>query len=1099
MNQPALFPRRLPAACLALAGFTLLGASLLPAQTKLLRFPDIHGDRIAFSYGGDLWAAPATGGTATRLTAHPGIEVFAKFSPDGKWIAFTGQYDGDEQVYVIPSGGGEPKQLTFYPARGPLAPRWGYDNQVYGWSNDGRYVIYRSVRDSWAPGISRLYRVPLEGGPSEPLPMPVSGAGAYSPGGNQIVYSPQARDFRPEKRYGGGTANVLYIFDTETGTAKRITDGPRSSRDPMWIGKNIYFNSDRDGHFNLYSYDTGTGKTSQVTRFDTWDVRWPGTDRQERIVFELDGELQILDVKSGRTRPVPITVPDDGVNRRAAWISAANLIEQAGISPKGERVLFAARGDVFTAPVEKGPTRNLTHTPGAHEKWPAWSPDGSKVAYISDASGEEEIYVAAQDGSAPPEKITSGGKAFRYEPKWSPDNQRLAYSDKDGRLWVVSLADKTPKEIAHSTEGEIRDYRWSPGGTYLAFSMNNAAGFASLSIWNSKDGKLHRVTPGWNDESRPAWDPAGDYLYYLAIHEFHPQLSNVEFDFAGNRSAGIFALALRKDVKNPFPPESDEVAVKPAEKKEEKKDEKKKDEPKQDKEIDFEGLAQRVTAVPVEANNYSDLAAKEGALVYGIRPAAYYGRPSETKASLRVFTFKDRKETTLADDIGGFELSADGSKVLVHQGGQWNVYDASASGASSKKTVSTANVMMERVPAAEWKQIFWEVWRRYRDFFYDPNMHGFNWEAIGKRYSELLPYVAHRSDLNYVMGEMISELTVQHTYIEGGDFQIPPRPHAGLPGARFGVDTASGRYRIERIFSGQNEEATYRAPLTEVGVDAHAGDYVLAINGQEVTAKDDIYKFLRHAGDAPVELMLNSTPSLAGARKVSYRPIGNESDLIYYNWVEGNRRKVDELSGGRIAYMHLPDMGANGIREFLKWYYPQLRKDALLVDDRANGGGNISRMVIARLIRPLLAVDYSRTRATGSPYPESVFIGPKAVLVDGNSASDGDIFPWMFRTAGLGPVIGERTWGGVVGISGHGRLMDGGGVSVPEFGYANAKGEWTVEGHGVDPDIVVDNDAKSVLAGHDPQLERGIAELMKKLKESSPKIPAHAPYPVKTK
>ena len=1103
-----------PLALRVLAGAILLAAIWSPlfAQTKLLRFPDIHDSRIVFSYGGDLWVVAATGGTATRLTAHPGVELFARFSPDGQWIAFTGQYDGDEQVYVIPATGGEPRQLTYYPARGPRAPRWGYDQQVYGWANDGRYVIFRTLRDGWALGQSRLYRVPLDGGPAEPLPMPVAGSGSFSPGGNEMVYSPQARDFRPEKRYSGGTANQLYIFNLETHAAKLISEGPRASRDPMWIGKQIYFNSDKDGHFNLYAYDVASGKTTQVTRNTVWDVRWPASDRERRIVYELDGELQVLDVKTGKNTPISVHVPDDGINRRPSYISAANHIEEAELSPKGERVLFGARGDIFSAPVEHGPTRNLTHSPGAHDKHPTWSPDGSKVAFISDASGEEEIYVVAQDGSTPAEQITSGGKAMRYEPRWSPDGTRLAFSDKDGRLWVVTLADKKLQEVAHSTEGGIFDYTWSPGSGYLAFNMNNTTNISVLYIWSLQDGKLHQVTNGTFDESSPEWDPKGDYLYYIAVHEFHPQLSQIEFDFATNRSRGIFALALRKDVKNPFPMESDEVTIK---KDEPAKSDASKDKDKdklaaeakdaaakdanKDKGIDFDGLASRATRVPVEADNYFGLGVKADALIYATGPAPYYGREAPTKPALHIFAFKDRKDTKLVDDIGGFVLSRDGSKVLVRQGPAWNIYDATPTGASTKKTVPTDGLKLERVPTEEWKQIFNEVWRRYRDFFYAPNMHGHDWEAIRQRYSQLLPYVAHRTDLNYVLSEMISELTVQHTYIDGGDIQLPPRPHAGLPGARFEVDAASGRYRIAKIFQGQNEEEIYRSPLTEVGVDARVGDYVLAVNGEEVTTKQDIYKNLRNAGDAPVQLTLNTTPTLAGARKVTYRPLASESNLVYFNWVEQNRRKVDELSHGRIGYMHLPDMGEAGIREFIKWYYPQLRKEAFLIDDRANGGGNISRMVIQRLSRVMLGLDYARNRATPSVYPESVFIGPKAVLLDGNSASDGDIFPWMFRAAKLGVLIGERSWGGVVGITDHGGLMDGGHVNVPEFAYANAKGEWAVEGHGVDPDIVVDNDARSVIEGHDPQLERGVAELLKQLDQATPKLPEHGPYPVKIK
>jgi tricorn protease len=1076
----------------------------LSAQTKLLRFPDIHDNRIVFTYGGDLWMVNAAGGTAARLTAHPGVEVFAKFSPDGKWIAFTGQYDGDEQVYIMPADGGEPKQLTFYPAEGPLPPRWGYDNQVYGWSNDGHYVIYRSMRDARAHAITRLYRVPIDGGPSEPLPMPVSGAGAFSPGGNQIVYSPRARDFRTEKRYSGGQASQLYIFDTETHAAKLITEGTRASRDPMWIGKEIYYDSDRDGHFNIYAYDTVSGKTRQITRQTVWDVRWPSTDRQQRIVYELDGELQVLDVNTGQSTPISVRVPDDGVNRRPSYVSAANLIEQVELSPKGQRVLFAARGDIFSAPVEKGPTRNLTHSPGAHDKWPAWSPDGSKVAFLSDASGEEEIYVVAQDGSSPPVKVTSGGKAFRYDPKWSPDNDHIAFCDKDGRLWLTSLKDHATQEIAHSKEGEIHDYAWSPGGGYLAFSMSDNRNFSALYIWSMKESKLRQATSGMFNEDSPAWHPGGDYLYFMANHEFEPQISQIEFDFATNRARGIFVMALRKDVKNPFPPESDEVTIKDASSKDTDKDkdkdkdakDKKPEEPK-DGGIDFDGLAQRVARVPLEPDNYYGLAATADALLYGVAPEGYYGRSAATKSSLRIFAFKDRKETRLVEDIGGFVVSHDGTKVLVRQDQAWNVYDATPSGGSTKKTVSTAGLMLEKNPVAEWNDIFNEVWRRYRDFFYAPNMHGYDWEALRQRYSQLLPYVAHRTDLNYVIGEMISELTVQHAYIDGGDVQIPPRPHAGLPGARFEVDAQSGRYRIATIFRGQNEEDVYRSPLTEIGVDAKVGDYVLTINGEDVTAKEDIYKFLRHAGDAPVILMLNSAPSLTGARKVTYKPLSSETNLLYLDWVEQNRRRVDELSHGRIGYIHLPDMGAAGIREFIKWYYPQLRKEALLIDDRANGGGNISRMVIQRLTRTMLGLTYPRTIATPAIYPDSVFIGPKAVLLDANSASDGDIFPWMFRNAKLGPLIGERSWGGVVGISDHGQLIDGGGVNVPEFAYATAEGQWAVEGHGVDPDIVVENDPKSVLDGHDPQLERGVAELLKALDKSNPKLPEHAPYPVK--
>jgi tricorn protease len=1084
------------------------------AQTKLLRFPDIRADRVVFTYGGDLWTAPSTGGSATHLTTHPGVELFGKFSPDGKWIAFTGQYDGDEQVYVIPTTGGEPRQLTFYPARGPLAPRWGWDNQVFGWSKDGKRIFFRSLRDSWALPIARLYSVSVDGGPAEALPMPTAGSGDFSPSGEEIVYSPQSRDFRSEKRYSGGQANQLYIFDLKTNTAKRITEGPRPTRDAMWIGDTIFYNSDRDGHFNLYAYSVSSGKSTQVTSNRPWDVRWPSSDNEGQIVYELNGELQVLDAKSRKSTPISINVPDEGNARRPSRVPAGNLIESVGLSPKGERVLFAARGDVFSAPIEKGPTRNLTHSSGAHDKWPSWSPDGSQIAFVSDITGEEEIYITPQDGLKPAEQITRGGAAMRYAPEWAPDGKRIAFSDKDGKVYVLTLADRKLTEIADSPRGQIRDYVWSPRGNFLAFSMANANQFSSVYIWSAGDGQLRRLTDDFFNSYNPSWDPQGNYLYYLSDREFAPQISNIEFNYATNRPTYIYAMALRKDVKHPFPPESDEVTVarpdetprpaaspSPADKPAETPAA----EPKPEAAaklpanlvIDFDGISNRVARVPLGADNYGGLSAKTGHLLYIVGGAGYYGRQGDRNASLRIYALKDRKETTLAEDIRGYVLSDDGSKVLVAQGPNYNLYDATPAGERTRKAVATSGLFVDRVPVEEWNQIFNEVWRRYRDWFYVSNMHGYDWVALREQYKPLLKYVAHRSDLNYVISEMIAELTVQHAYIDGGDFQIPPRPRSGLPGARFELDKQAGRYRISKIFSGENEEDIYRSPLREVGVNASVGDYVLAIDGEELKATDDPYRLLRNKADNPVQLTLNRTPSLQGARTVSYRPVTDEQNLIYLDWVDSNREKVAKATGGRVGYLHVPDMGANGIREFIKWFYPQLRKEALIVDVRANGGGNVSRMLIERLRRKVLALNYSRTNDDASTYPDGAFIGPMVALLDENSASDGDIFPAMFREAGLGPLIGKRSWGGVVGITNRGQLIDGGVVNVPESGLASKNGEWIIEGYGVEPDIEVDNDPQSVISGKDPQLERAIAEVMTKLKQPV-KLPRKPAPPVKT-
>lgn len=1096
---------------------SLLLSQTIDGQTKLLRFPDVHGDRVVFTYAGDLWIAPTAGGIANRLTAHPGIEVFGKFSPDGKWIAFTGQYDGDEQVYVIPASGGVPKQLTFYPAKGPLAPRWGWDNQVYGWSRDGQSIIFRSLRDSWTLPLAHLYSVPMDGGPANVLPMPTAGSGDYSPDSTQMVYSPQSRDFRSEKRYGGGQANSLYIFDLKNHLTKQITEGPRPSRDPMWIGDTIYFNSDRDGHFNLYSYDLSSGRTMEITHQKTWDIRWPSSDNERTIVYELNGELQLLDTTTRKITPISITVPDDGLARRPARISAANNIESYDLSPKGERALFSARGDIFTAPIEKGPTRNLTHSSGAHDKWPTWSPDGSQIAFISDLTGEEELYLVSQNGRNPPEQITRGGTAMRYAPVWSADGKRIAFGDKDGKLYVVSLSDRKLVQIADSPRGQIRDYVWSPKGDYIAFSMAaNGNGFSSVYVWNGTDGKVTRLTDEMFQASSPAWDPQGNYLYFLSIREFSPQISQIEFNYATNRGTYIYALALRKDVKHPFPPESDEVTVgkasekprspeanepkaTPESSKNEVSAEAKQEPPKAPATltIDLDDISSRVARVPLPAENYAGLTAKNGYLLYLVGPAFFYGRAGDRPVQLRIFSFKDRKESVLADDTRGYALSEDGSKVLAAQGAGYNLYEATSQGDKTRKTVSTAGLVVDRIPAEEWKQIFNEVWRRYRDWFYVPNMHGYDWVALREQYKPLLQYVAHRSDLNYVISEMISELTVQHAYVEGGDFQIPPRPRVGLPGARFEVDQQSGRYRISKIFAGENEEEIYRSPLTEIGINLQVGEYVLAVDGEELKSNEDIYRLLRNKADNPVQITVNSRPSLEGARVVSYLPITDEGNLIYLDWVSGNRKKVEAATDGRVGYIHIPDMGNNGIREFIKWYYPQINKEGLIVDVRANGGGNVSRMLIERLRRKLLALNYARTTDDANTYPDAVFLGPMVALLDGNSASDGDIFSAMFREVGLGPLIGKRSWGGVVGITNRGQLIDGGTIFVPESGFANTKGEFVIEGYGVDPDIEVDNDPKSVLQGRDPQLERGIAEILNRLKRPV-RLPGKPEGPVKT-
>jgi tricorn protease len=1083
------------------------------AQTKLLRFPDIHGGRVVFTYAGDLWTAPATGGTAARLTAHPGLEIFAHYSPDGRWIAFTGQYDGDEQVYVIPAEGGVPRQLTYYPARGPLAPRWGYDNQVYGWTPDGRAVLVRSMRDSWDLGETHLYTVSVDGGLPTRLPMPQSGAGTFSPDGRQVLYSPLFRDFRAWKRYQGGWAQDLWTFDLTSHAARNVTNNPFADRDPMWIGDRIYFTSDRSGTNNLYSASPDGSGLTELTNSTVWDVRWPSADAAGRIVYEQDGELHVFDTHGNTDRKLDITVPDDQLAARPHHASVARYIEDAALSPGGARALFTARGDIFTGPIEHGATRNLTHSSNAHDKAARWSPDGRKIAFISDMSGEEELYLIDQDGSGRPERLTTDGSMMRYAPVWSPDSRYLAFADKAGRLWLLEVATKRLTQVASDSSGNLRDQSWSPDSRWLAFSLSHANGMRTVQIWSVADHGLHEVTSPMFDSYEPVFDRDGKYLFFLSDREYAPLLSNLEWDFAGDRTTGIFALALRRDVPAPFPPRSDEVTIdsggsaspaapagrgalarRPAA-------DTARATPRAAPTpvaIDFDGLDARIAQVPVPADNYGGLEAVKGALLYVRRSAGYYGRGPASQPALMVFSFNDRKATTLVEGVGGYTLSPDGSKVGVRQGRAWNVYDANAKGAGSRKTISTDGLVADIVPQQEWAQIFDEVWRRFRDFFYVPNMNGYDWSALRDRYRPLLQYVGHRTDLDYILQEMVSELSNSHTYISGGDYDIPDRPDVALPGARFALDQGSGRYRIASIMQGENGEDGYRAPLTEIGVDARVGDYVLAIDGEDLRAPDNPYRMLRYKSGHPVTLTLNSRPSTDGARQVSYLPITSESDLIYLDWVTGNWHRVDSLSHGRVGYLHLPDMGAPGIREFIKWYYPQIRKEGLVIDVRGNGGGNVSSMVIERLSRQLLATGFSRNSEYANTYPRApTFYGSLVSLINETSASDGDIFPAMFKQAGLGPLIGKRTWGGVIGITNHGTLIDGGQVNVPEFGFSSVDGRWIIEGHGVDPDIIVENDPQSLLAGRDPQLERGVTEVLRLMQEHPRHLPARPAPPVK--
>jgi len=971
---------RAPLALAALLGLV----PTLAAQTKLLRFPDIHGDRVVFCHAGDLWLAPSQGGDASRLTAHPGLEFFPRFSPDGAWIAFTGQYDGDEQVYVVPSSGGVPRQLTFYPARGPLPQRWGWDNQVHGWSRDGQAVLFRSMREGWDLTDTRLYLAPLKGGPASALEMPDSGAGDLSPDMQRVVYSPLTRDFRTWKRYEGGWAQDLYIYERQTGKLEPVAHHVRTERDPMWIGDAIWFVSDRDGTLNLHSWSLADKEVVQRTRSTTHDVRWAARGEDGEIVYELGGELVVYDTRKHEERKLSIRVPDDGVSSRPEPMAADGHVEDASLSPKGERALYSARGDVHTVPIEKGHARNLTRTSGAHERLAAWSPDGAQVAFVSDASGEEEIWLAPQDASALPRQLSRGLAERITSLAWAPDGSSLVHSSASGRIWRVSAQGGERTLLAQDPAGMGGDYSISPDSRWLCYSAGDSNELRSLWIVPLAGGEPARVTDEMWNESNPLFSRDGQWLWFLSDREFAPQLfTGLEWNFAVNRTTGIYGLSLRKGAAHPFAPQSDEVTVRTAAAAPTEEQQQKGDAAPKPAEvaIDFEGLASRVVRVPVEADNYGGLAEGAKCLVTSRSGASFYGRAGDRKRELVAFDFDKRELFVLLGDVGDWNVSMDGSKLLANAGG-WRLMDAGPKGKDASKTVATDGLRVQRVPKDEWRAIFHATWRRFRDYFYAPNMHGYDWNALKERYLPLVDHVAHRSDLNYVLGEMVAELNAGHAYVSGGEWTAPKRRPVALLGARLVLDQAAGRHRIERILQGQNEEERYRSPLTEVGVDVKEREWLLAIDGVELRADQDPYELLRDKGDRPLELLVGPEPRLEGARKVVVRPIASEEALNYHEWVQGRRRLVEKATNGRFGYLHIPDMGADGIREFIKWYYPQLNKEGLVIDVRSNGGGNVSRMIIERLRRQVLALTYPRTSDQPQTYPDGTFHGSLVCLLN---------------------------------------------------------------------------------------------------------------------
>ena len=1068
-------------------------------EGRLLRFPDIYKNQVVFVYAGDLWEVSSSGGIARKLTSHPGLELFPKFSPDGNWIAFTGQYDGNMNVYVIPAEGGIPKQLTFTADITHMPLRMGPNNQVIDWFPDGKHLLFLSRQNTFNDWFGQLYKVSLNGGLQQKLVLPKGGLTAFSPDGNKIAYNRIFRNFRTWKRYKGGMAQDIWLYDFKSNSSQRLTTYEGTDTYPMWHGNKIYFGSDRgpNQRMNIYSYDLGTKQIKQITHFKDYDVNWPSIGGST-IVFENGGFLYTLDLNTEKVQKLTIYVPGDRVEKRPHWENVKGFVHSYSLSPKGKRALFEARGDIFTVPAKKGNTRNLTETSGIHEKFPTWSPDGKWVAYVSDRTGEDEIYLRPQNGKGQESRITTDGCCFRFAPVWSPDSKKLAYADKNHRLFYVDILKKTPILVDQAIEWEIRQYTWSPDSKWLAYAKPEKNHFYSIFLYSLATKKITPVTTDFTFDSSPVFDPEGRYLFFLSQRNYNAYLGNFDGNYAYLKTAGIYLVTLQADSLSPFAPKSDEAAIQKVKKEAKKKSKKKSKSAKKEiapLKIDLTGIQNRVVNLPIAPANIGGLRAAKGVVFYVTYPVSgLSGRMPGEKPALHRYDLKKQKDAVLLSPISGYDLSADGSKLIIRTKGGYSIADAKAAKINpSKGKIDLSKLRMIIDYPKEWKQMFNEAWRLERDYFYNPKMNGVDWKKVHDQYAVLLPYVANRFDLNYIIGEMIGELANSHTYVGGGEMPKIEHVSVGMLGADFKVDSKSGLYRIQKIYTGENWTKTARSPLTEPGVDVKTGDYILAVNGKKLTGKKNIFSLLENTTDQSVTLLVNSRPTAIGAREVTVKPISSEYKLHQNDWVEANRKKVEKASGGKIGYIYLTDMSADGLNQFVKEFYPQIRKQGLIIDVRYNGGGFVDEMILERLRRVLIGMGMSRNADNGT-IPERVFYGYMVCIDNAYSASDGDIFPYFFKKYKLGPVIGKRTWGGVRGIRGYTRLLDGGYVTIPEFSIYGLDSKWIIENHGVEPDIEVDNRPDLVVKGKDPQLETAIKYLMKKIKEEPRVLPKRPPY-----
>ncbi|MBU0487460.1 MAG: PDZ domain-containing protein [Bacteroidetes bacterium] len=1055
-------------------------------DARLMRFPAIHGDNVVFSYAGDLYTVKKDGGIARKLTNDKGYEMFARFSPDGTQIAFTAQYDGNTEVYLIPTKGGVPKRITYSATldRDDISDRMGPNNIVLTWTPDGKNVIFRSRMKSFNDFKGSLYKVPAEGGIPEQLPIPYGGFCSFNSDGSKLAFNAVFREFRTWKYYKGGMADDIRILDFKTKSVTNITKNPAQDIIPMWFGDKVYFLSDRDHTMNLFCYSMTSGETKKVTDFKEFDIKFPSAG-VDAIVFENGGWIYYLDVATDKYTKIPVTIADDAIWCRNEWKDASKNITSASISPEGLRIAFSGRGDIYTVPVKEGVTYNLTKTPGIHERDVAWSPDGKTIAYISDESGEDEIYIIKEDGSGEPKKLTSDKDTYKYELIWSPDSRKLLWSDKLLRLRIVDVETAKTTTVATAKDWEFTDYCWAPDSKWIAWVSPERSDFGRIFIYNLQEKKEIAVTDSWYQSARPSFSDDGKYLYFSSNRDFHPMYSRTEWNFAYTDMAKVYFIALSKEAENPLSPENPEVGRNSRKPTKEAKDS------VVAVKVDEDGLSDRIVCLPVDAGSYYHIEKIENKVYYIFRSSG------DRSFVLKYFDLEKKKEENIGA-VNGCEYSPDKKKMMIVSQRKYYVIDNPGGKVELKDNVDLSNMKVLTDLKQEWKQIYTESWRQMRDFFYDPKMHGVDWKAMYTKYLPLVEYAGNRLDLTYIIGELIGELNVGHAYTGGGDVIAQDRIDMGLLGATF-IKDKSGYFKVTGILKGENWNEKLRSPFTEVGVNVNVGDFILAVNGVSLKEVTNIFQLLAGTAGKTVELRVNSVPDEKGARKELVVPVKDESQLYYLKWVRGNIERVNKATNGLVGYVHIPNMGAEGLNEFVKYFYPQLSKKALIVDDRGNGGGNVSPMIIERLIRHPVVMGMSRN-ATSRISPADMMPGPKVLLIDQYSASDGDLFPYRWKNMQLGPVIGVRSWGGVVGIRGSMPFIDGGTLSKPEFAHFDAEGnDWIIEGYGVDPDVVIENDAVKEFAGEDQQLDEAIRSILEEMKKNPPKDVKIPAFPNKSK